>query len=132
MDLGVYYSTSGLQLSFVTSVTTSGQYTFNTTTGVYTINAGDENIALLANYQYASTTTGYTLTFDNPLMGNTPRFQGVFAQTYATQQIVMVFYNCTTTNMTFPTRIDDYTIMDVDFMMSANAGGHVGLITTTQ
>jgi hypothetical protein len=89
-------------------------------------------VAVYLNYEYYSSTTGYTLTVNNPLMGTTPRFQGVFAQTYNSMQIVMVFYNCTASNITFPTRIDDYTIMDMDFMMSANAGGSVGTISTAQ
>ncbi len=132
IDLGVFYSTTGTQLTYVTSAPLTGQYQFNTSNGTYTFSSTDTSIAMLLNYQYNASTTGYTLTVDNLLMGTTPRFQGVFNQQYNSMQIVMVFYNCTGTNITFPTRIDDYTIMDMDFMMSANAGGHVGIITTTQ
>lgn len=120
-DLGVYYSLTGIPLTYVTSAPTVGQYTEQN--GVYSFNSADVGKAVLVNYLYSVTTSGYTILGGNPLMGVTPKFQATFNQQYGNNGTTLQLFSCVANKLTFPTKIDDYVILEFDFMAYANAAG---------
>lgn len=123
-DQGVFYITNGNQLTAVSSAPVSGQYTFVASTGVYGFSTFDNNTGVYVNYTY-HIATGLTISGSNPLMGNTPRFQATFFQQFENNQVVLVLNNCVSSRLTFPTRIDDYVIADLDFDAFADSGNNV-------
>lgn len=131
-DLGTLYSASGLPLTYTsTTPINAGSYSYNASTGVYTLSPFDGSASVLLNYLYTSTSTGFKITGANLLMGTTPRFQAVFSQTYAGNTLTLKLFACTSSKLAIPTKIDDYVINEVDFMAFANAAGNVFELSTT-
>jgi hypothetical protein len=126
-DMGVFYAATGGQLALVTTAPGSGQYSFVATTGVYTFSTFDASKGMLFNYTYTQTGNLANIAIGNPFMGTTPRFQVTLYQPFENTQIVLQLYSCVSNRLTFPTRIDDYVIQDLDFSAFANAAGNVGL-----
>lgn len=126
-DEGVFYTTPlGNQLTPVSSAPASGQYTFNASTGVYGFAAADAGALMSVNYLY-TVATGHNIAISGAvLMGNTPRFKATFFQQYENNQVVLVLNACVSSRLTFPTRIDDYVIEDMDFSAFADSNGNVG------
>lgn len=126
IDQGVFFATDQTQLTAVSSGPGSGQYTFVGSTGVYTFSTHTSGLGILVNYLY-TTTTGYTITGSNPLMGSAPRFVATLMQQspHSTKQIVLRLFACTSTRLSFPTILDDYTVQDLDFEAFADDSGHV-------
>jgi hypothetical protein len=124
IDQGVFYATNQSQLDAVSASPGSGQYTFAPATGVYTFSTHTSGLGILVSYTYTMT-TGFTVTGQNPLMGETPRFKTTLFQKspHSTQQIVLILNACVSNRLTFPTRIDDYTIQDLDFSAFADDSG---------
>ena len=120
-DLGVFYASSGVALTYVTSNPAQGQYT--ETGGVYSFNTADAGVSVLVNYLYTNSMTGFTINGGNPLMGTTPKFQATFNNQYGGNGTTLVLYSCVASKLTFPTKIDDYVIQEFDFMAYANAAG---------
>jgi hypothetical protein len=130
-DQGVFDSVTGDQYySSGTTAPSVGQYTFDTSTGVYTFASGDVGKHALISYTYASS-TGFNIPITNPLMGNTPRFAVTLFQQFENNQVVLVLNACVSTRLTFPTRLDDYVLQDLDFNGFADAGGNVGVWSST-
>lgn len=123
-DEGVFFVSTGDQLTFVTTAPTTGQYNVNVNTGVYTFNATQTG-GLYVNYLYI-TTAGFNIAIGNPFMGTTPQFKMTLFQPFEGNQIVLILNKCVSSRLTFPTRIDDYVIQDIDFSAFADAGNNVG------
>jgi hypothetical protein len=132
-DLGPVYSATGVPFTYValTQPTAQGTYTVNPTTGQYVFSPLDGSSAVLLNYTYLSALTGFKVTGNNLLMGTTPRFEAVFTQTYNGNNLVLKLFQCVSSKLTMPTKIDDYVINEVDFMAFANAAGVVFELSTT-
>jgi hypothetical protein len=126
-DMGVFYASNGGQLTLTTSAPGSAQYTFNPTTGVYAFSTYDASKGILVNYTYTQNSPMANIAIGNPFMGTTPRFQVTLYQPFENTQTVLQLYSCVSSRLTFPTRIDDYVIQDLDFSAFANAAGNVGL-----
>lgn len=132
LDLGVYNVTNSIQMTQVASAPATGQYSVNSTTGVYTFNTADSGDSVLINYLYtAATANSGTLTITNNLMGDTPKFQLVASQVYNSKQFTMILYSCTADKLSLPLKQDDYMIPEISFQAQANDANQVGLITTT-
>jgi len=125
-DQGVFYASgTGLQLDAATfAPSVAGTYNFNAATGVYTFAPADAGGTFFVSYNY-HVSTGYTITGQQLAMGNTPRFQATFEQVFEGFNVVLVLYACVSSRLTFPTRIDDYVIQDLDFSAFANASNQV-------
>lgn len=136
-DLGVFYggnglSTDGNQFVLVGSSPTAGQYTFVASTGVYGFSTFDAGLNLFVNYNY-TVTSGYHIDIrGDVLMGETPRFQADLFMKFEGKQIVLVLFACVSTRLSFPTRIDDYTIQDLDFSAFSDASGRLAKWSTAQ
>ena len=125
LDLGVYYANTGLPFTRVVSAPAAGQYSVNSTTGVYTFAVADASAPILLNYNYAAATGGNTIVGNNLYMGTTPKFQAVFQSIYEGHTINLTLFSCVSSKLTIPTKNDDYTIAELDFSAFANAGGQV-------
>lgn len=129
VDQGIFYVSNGNQLTAVSSAPGSAQYTFTPSTGVYAFSTFDASTGIFVNYTYHVSGSGETISGTNPLMGVTPSFQATLFQqspgANSALQIVLILYACVSNRLSFPTRIDDYVIQDLDFEAFANAAGNV-------
>ena len=123
-DLGVTLSSTGLPLTRVASGPTSGQYSVNEATGVYTFASADTGNVELINYAY-TVTTGLDMTFVNQLMGYGPIIEVNLVVPYNGQQALLQIYNAVVSKWSFPTKNDDFVIEDFEFSAFANAAGQV-------
>lgn len=131
VDQGVFLAVGGEQLSAVSSAPGSGQYSFTPATGVYAFGTHSASLGMLFNYTY-SVATGFNIAIGNPFMGTTPRFKATLFQQYQNKQVVFILNACVSNRLSFPTRIDDYTIQDLDFSAFADASGNVGSINVAE
>jgi len=135
-DYGVFYSATGKQFTRVASAPTVGQYSVNETTGVYTINASDENTALLVYYSYGVTTLVQSV-IANTNMGTGPAFEIFISETYTNNAGVLNTFNiklnaCRSSKLALPFKNTDYTIEGFDFQAFADQSGTIGTISTTE
>lgn len=132
MDLGVMLVSTGQMLKQVSGAPGAGEYSVNTTTGLYTFNSAQASAAVIINYIYtAATSLSGTLNITNTLIGTTPKFQLVGSQIYNGKQFTMVLYSCTSDKLSLPLKQDDYTISEISFQANANDANSIGLISTT-
>jgi hypothetical protein len=132
-DTGLIYAAganAGNSLAYVTSNPSVGQYT--EINGVYSVNSAEAAQTYLVNYIYTSASSGYTILGGNPLMGSTPKFQATLSQQYgAGGYSTLTLYSCVANKLTFPTKLDDYVILEFDFMAFANAAGQTFSFSTS-
>lgn len=128
-DQGVFYASSGLPLVHVASSPAQGQYSVSA--GVYTFASADASTAILFNYTY-STTADNEISIANQLMGTSPVFSVLLANTYKGNVFNLVLNAAISTKMSFPFKNVDYTISDFEFSAYADASGNIGTITTSQ
>jgi hypothetical protein len=131
-DLGVVYATTGNRFNRVTTPSAAGQYSVNFSTGVYTFSSADANAPLLISYTYSVATSGNKLTLSNMLMGVTPTFKATFYTTYNGEGTALRLNACTANKLSFPTKIDDWTIQELDFTAFADATGTIGYLSTVE
>jgi len=127
-DQGVFYAATGLPLTKVTTLTAVGQYTV--AAGVYTFNLGDANKAIYISYTYSST-SGLQIPISNIKMGVGPSFQIVLSQPFDGRQATYTFNNCMAAKLSLPTKQDDFTINEMDFMIAADVAGNIGTINVS-
>jgi len=131
-DQGVYYASSGNQLVQVgPGLEATGFYSVNNTTGTYTFAVADE-VALVFNYTYQSTSLASEISISNQLMGTSPVFSVLLAGLYKGNVFNLSLPAAISTKLTFPFKNTDYSISDFEFSAYANAAGLVAQITTTQ
>jgi hypothetical protein len=131
-DLGVVYAANGKRFNRVTTPSATGQYSVNFATGIYTFAAADANTAILISYTYNTTTSGNKLTLTNQLMGTTPTFKATFYTIYSGAATALRLNACTANKLSMPTKIDDWTISELDFMAFADASGSIGYLSTVE
>jgi hypothetical protein len=142
LDLGVFMVTpggsstllAGQKFTRVTTPTTSGQYSVNQSTGIYTFAAADASAAVKVNYAY-SLTTGLKSTITNGLQGVTPTFKATFYTARSglnNNALTWTLNACVCNKLTLPARMGDYNIPNLDFEAFADSSGNVGTISTTE
>ena len=122
-DLGLIYAATGLPLIKVTSAPSAGQYSL--AAGVYTLSAADAGKALLINYTYQVTTGGQNFPVVNQLTGTTPTFAAQFFTTFQGQAVSLKMRNCTSSKLSFGTKIEDFVVPEFDFSCFADATGTI-------
>lgn len=125
-DLGVVYSANGTVLTRVTSSANVGQYSCNETTGVYTFNSTDNNVAMLVSYNYNDASNGKKISLTNQLLGNAPQFIAVFTETFNNKQQTLVLNACMSNKLTIATKLEDWTVPDFEFAAFSDAAGNIG------
>jgi len=141
LNLGVYYSVSGLYLTQVTASPAVGQYSVNASTGTWTFAAGDA-----AANAAGGITVAYTWLPSSPTrliqsinnnafpMGSAPVFEIVHNIPYATggTDTTIKIYSAISSKLSFGFKNSDFTVPDLDFTIFANSAGKVlDLITST-
>jgi hypothetical protein len=133
-DLGVFYSSTGIQLVRVASGPTVGQYSVSA--GVYTFAAADQAIAMLIYYDYTVTNLK-KISMDNKLMGTGPTFELCIQEAYTnnlgtTNYLFLKLNACRSSKMTMPFKNMDYTISEFDFTAFADQSNNWGAISTSE
>lgn len=124
-DYGVIYAATGVPFVRVTSSPAQGEYSVNTSTGVYTFNASDTATDVLFTYTYTVSGTGFQWEVNNQLLGATPSFQAQFYTTFQGNPMNVKMYSCVSSKLSMPTKLEDFTIPEFDFDIFANAAGNV-------
>ncbi len=126
-DLGVINSATGLPLTKVASGPTTGQYSVSAA-GVYTFASADNvsAISVLLNYTYTIPATGSQIKVVNSLLGFTPTFTAQLYTTFQNKTVNLRLPNCTSSKLTFPTKLDDFVMPDLDFAVYADVAGNIG------
>lgn len=130
-DNGVTYQNTGAALQLDAEIDysgTAGTYNFLASSGSYQFTAADAGASVFVNYLYTQSENGTLITLNNPFMGTTPRFQIVFTEQFEEQQVVFTLLSCVSSKLMFQTKIDDYTIPEMDFSAFANAAGALGTL----
>ena len=122
-DLGLIYASTGLALVKVTGAPGAGQY--SSSAGVYTLSAADAGKALLINYTYQIATAGQNFSVVNQLTGTTPTFAAQFFTTFQGQAVSLKMRNCTSSKLSFGTKIEDFVVPEFDFSCFADPTGTV-------
>jgi len=123
-DLGVI-DANGNPMTKVASAPATGQYSV-TAGGQYTFAAADTGKMVFINYVYTLASTGAkALSFQNLPMGQTPIFGIDLSVGYAGKKVVWRFPNCVSGKLTFGTKQDDFTILDLDIAAFADSTGRV-------
>lgn len=126
IDLGVVNS-AGVPLTRVVSGPTTGQY--SVAAGVYTFAAADTTNVVRISFQYTATSTvAKKLTINNVLMGQAPTFRADLLLPYGGKNFVMTLPSCTGTKFAVATKLDDFTIPELDFSAFADASNNVAYL----
>lgn len=126
-DLGVVDSATGLPLTKVASGPTAGQYSVGA--GVYTFASADSTIAPWISYTYTSTTAGKKIVINNQLLGTTPLFAANFSTTYLGKSATFALNRCTSSKLTFNTKLEDFVVPEFDFSVFADDAGVIGTLS---
>jgi hypothetical protein len=135
-DLGVVYAATGNPFTQVASAPTLGQYSVNEATGIYTLAAADEGVAVLIDYLYTSAATGGTIALTNQPMGLAPTFKAVLTGVTNSNGVMttmtLILNSCISSKLTLPTKNEDHLIVEFDFSAMADANDNVGTLTMTE
>jgi hypothetical protein len=130
-NLGVVYASSGTPLTQVASAPAAGQY--SVASGVYAFNAADAGKALLISYSYTQTAAGSKAIIANRPMGIAPSFQIDFYQNNPNvpgAQWSLRLYNCISSKLNLASKLEAFTIPEMDFEAFANAANNIGELNT--
>jgi hypothetical protein len=131
-DLGVSFAASGERFNRVTTPSAAGQYAVNFATGVYTFSSADADAAVLISYTYNIGTSGNRLTLTNQPMGITPTFKATFYTAYNGIGTALRLNACTANKLSLPTKLDTWTVSELDFTAFADASGTIGYLSTVE
>lgn len=123
LDLGVRQQLTGVPLLKVGSSPAVNQYSVDGTY-TYTFNAADETNKVVS-YMNLAAGAGVTQQATNQLMGTEPICTVVFRTIFNNQEAIILLYSAVIGKMTMASKLDDYTIPEIDFEAFANAAGQV-------
>lgn len=130
VDMGVTYA-DGRSLQRVVSNPTTGQY--SVAAGVYTFAAADTGVVVKINFQYSTTSLiGKKITLSNNLMGYAPMFRADLYIPYQGKNFVLTLNNCTSSKISFPTKLDDFFVPEFDFSASADSSNNIGTLSLSE
>lgn len=133
-DLGVLNASTGLPLTRVASGPTTGQYSVNTSTGVYTFASADANMAVLISYEYSATSaTGPKyISLTNQLMGYAPTFKAGLDLSFSGKNFTLMLNNCVSSKLSLPFKNDDFSVPEFAFSAFADAAGNIGYMALSE
>lgn len=126
VDYGVTNGSTGIPMQKITSGSpTENQYSVNTSTGVYTFSSSETATSVILSYAFTSTTgVGFTISSQN--MGYAPTFLMVMRNTFEGKEFVLTLNSCTMTDISIPSKQDDFWVSDCSFGIQADAAGNLG------
>lgn len=125
-DLGVIDKATGSLMKRVAAAPATGEYSVNTTTGVYTFASADAQKPVLISYQYNVAASGNTIIISQQLLGSAPKFKAVLSTKYDGQQLDLQLNACVATKLSFATKQEDFAMPDFEFSAFADDSGEVG------
>lgn len=129
-DLGVLIASSGQVLTRVASAPSgTGNYSVNESTGVYTFNSANNAVAVQVSYSYTDSGNGYTVSIANQLLGSSPQFQLVLAETFNSNKLNLVLNACMSNKLSLATKLEDFTVPEFDFQAFADSSNNIGSIS---
>jgi hypothetical protein len=127
-DWGVQYN-NGQTFIKVASGPLAGQYSGpNLTTGVYTFNSADNTQIVKISYQYF-VNVGATISIANQLMGYAPEVAMLLYAKFRNKFLAVQLNDVTLGQVSIPTKLEDFWIVDVDGSANADASGNIGAIS---
>lgn len=127
-DWGVRYASganAGVPLTRVSSGPVAGQYSVNSSTGVYTFASSDTGAAVVISYTFTVAASGTQLNITNQLMGFAPTIQVLLETVYNLNQFSVLLYSVVASKLSFTTKQEDFIIPEFDFEAFSNASGQV-------
>lgn len=131
-DYGVTYTATGDPLQEVASAPAQGQYSFNSTTGVYTFAAADQGAGVQITYTYKNTAAGSTIIVPNNLQGVQPKFSVLLQRSYNGVGERILINSCIAGKLTLPTTMGKFAISELDLQAFAPNGTSPFTIYTDQ
>lgn len=132
-DLGVIGVVSGQPLKRVASAPTTGQYSVNIATGVYTFAAADTLLAMYINFQYSATVAGaQKQTVVNLPMGYAPTFKTDLTVSYLGKLTTFSFPSCIATKLALGFKNEDFAIPEFDMDAFDPGNGNVMTWSTSE
>ena len=128
-DRGVIFVATGVQLTKVASGPTTGEYSVNVGTGVYTFAAADTTLGVFIAYTFSLAATGTSLIAANHPMGWGPiiSLDCWFPYENGNGGLEGIGFNfpfCRLGKIDVATKLDDYTMYTTDFAAFAGANGN--------
>ncbi len=135
-DFGVFYSTSGVQLTPVTASPIQGQYVAPSgSPGTYTFNSADNGAGVLVYYSY-TITSGNKISLANQLTGPLPMFEISLKETFSyfgTSKDLLVKLNaCVSPKLSLPFSNQKFAVAEFDFPAIADAANNIGTISLSE
>ena len=125
VDLGVTYALTGLPLTRAATATGAGVYTV--TSGVYTFNTADAALGMKISYAYTSAAAPSALvTINNSLLGQALFFKAVLNMIVQGRGMTLTLNKCISNKLTIGTKLEDYTIPEIDFAAMADDSNVIG------
>ena len=132
-DYGVVSAATGVPLVLITSgAPAEGQYSVNAATGTYTFAVGETIASVTISYSWSDTTSGTTVVLSSQALGYGPEFALNLNSQYESKLFSLVLFRCKATDISIPTKQEDYWISDASFGAFANAAGNIGAIYSDQ
>lgn len=129
-DAGVIYAAGanvGEELTLVSASPTTGQYSVNAATGVYTFATGDASAEVAISYTYTAT-TGQKIAITQQELGTTPTFKVVLRerdpQTGLYQTVVL--NRVASNKLSLATKTSDWGIPSFDMEAMDDGTGNIG------
>lgn len=127
-DMGVR-DTNGIPMTRVASAPATGQY--SVAAGVYTFAAADTTKTVYIDFRY-TLTTGVKIGVINQLLGSTPSVSLDIVVPYAGKQLTCRFPYAVAGKMALATKLDDFTVPEINFDCFVDASGNVGTISMAE
>jgi hypothetical protein len=125
-DYGVINGDTGLNMKFIpTGTPVAGQYTQSAGTYVF---ASAETASTVRISYMETDTAGATITINNQLMGYAPEFRALLANTFRGKYFALELNSCTMGQVSFPSKQDDFWIVDATFDANCDATDTLGSI----
>lgn len=132
-DYGVFYATTGVQLSPVASAPAQGQY--SVASGVYTFNSADNGAVLLIYYSY-TVASGNKISLANQLTGPLPLFEISLKETFnyfgASKDLCVKLNACVSSKLSLPFSNQKFTVAEFDFQAIADSSNNIGTISLSE
>jgi hypothetical protein len=130
-DWGVIDAVTGedfINVPNVAAINAAGQYAVvNLTTGTYAFGTADvgNTRAVKISYTYA-VNTGVTIALANQLMGYAPELKMLLYIKFRNKYLSIELNDVTLGNISIPTKLEDFWIMDLDGAANADASNNLG------
>lgn len=103
-----------------------GQYSVNTTSGLYQLNSADNSTTFSVSYTYTNSTRGKTITLTNQVMGYAPSCRMDMWGTFRGKLLGIRLNACTLGQWTYPSKLEDFWVSDITFDANADASNNIG------